>query len=205
VKFLAAMLPTAARIPDAAMRDRFADRLAFKANVTDDVVRAKIREAAVQKQSTIAANTIPSFGHVTKAEKALIWSLIHQPDTALAALAELGPPELEGLPSRSVLDLARRLNDNRGFSPSVLLERLNMVEAQLVTAIASEPEPPALSLGSCVREVRRGRYERERAAVQREIAQLQTNGTASGGELDALLVRKGDLGRLIQALVISED
>ena len=31
VKFLAAMLPTAARIPDAAMRDRFADRLAFKA------------------------------------------------------------------------------------------------------------------------------------------------------------------------------
>src|SRR5215510_13571065 len=30
VKFLAAMLPTAARIPDAAMRDRFADRLAFK-------------------------------------------------------------------------------------------------------------------------------------------------------------------------------
>ncbi len=55
VKFLAAMLPTAARIPDAAMRDRFADRLAFKANVTDEVVRAKIREAAVQKQTTFAA------------------------------------------------------------------------------------------------------------------------------------------------------
>ena len=54
MKFLAAMLPTAARIPDAAMRDRFADRLAFKANVTDEVVRAKIREAAVQKQTTFA-------------------------------------------------------------------------------------------------------------------------------------------------------
>ena len=88
VKFLAAMLPTAARIPDAAMRDRFADRLAFKANVTDEVVRAKIREAAVQKQTTFATNTIPSFGHVTKAEKALIWCLIHEPDTALAALAD---------------------------------------------------------------------------------------------------------------------
>ena len=89
VKFLAAMLPTAARIPDAAMRDRFADRLAFKANVTDEVVRAKIREAAVQKQTSIAANTIPSFGHVTKAEKALIWCLIHEPETALAALVDL--------------------------------------------------------------------------------------------------------------------
>ena len=205
VKFLAAMLPTAARIPDAAMRDRFADRLSFKANVTDEVVRTKIREAAVQKQTTISAGTIPSFGQVTKTEKGLIWWLIHEPEPVLAALSELEPVDLDGLASRSVLDLARRLNDNRSFSPSVLLERLNMVEAQLVTAIASEPEPPALSLGSCVRQVRRGRYERERAAVQREIAQLQTRGAATGGELDALLVRKGDLGRLIQALVISED
>ena len=205
VKFLAAMLPTAARIPDAAMRDRFADRLAFKANVTDEVVRAKIREAAVQKQTTFAMNAIPSFGHVTKAEKALIWCLIHEPDTAFAALADFEASDFEELPSRSVLDLALRLNDNRGFSPSVLLERLNMVEAQLVTAIASEPEPPALSLGSCVRELRRARYERERATVQRAIAQMQTRGAAAGGELDALLARKGELGRLIQALVISEE
>jgi len=74
-----------------------------------------------------------------------------------------------------------------------------------VTGIASEPEPPALSLGSCVGELRRARYERERATVQRAIAQLQTRGAAVGGELDALLARKGELGRLIQALVISED
>ena len=80
-----------------------------------------------------------------------------------------------------------------------------MVEAQLVTGIASEPEPPALSLRFCVRELRRGRYERERAAVQREIEQLQTQGAADSGEVDALLARKGDLGRLIQALVISEE
>jgi len=205
VKFLAAMLPTAARIPDAAMRDRFADRLAFKANITDEVVRAKIREAAVQKQTTFTTNTIPSLGHVTKAEKALIWCLIHEPETALTALVDLEAADFEELPSRSVLDLARGLNDNRGFSPSVLLERLNMVEAQLVTGIASEPEPPALSLGSCVGELRRARYERERATVQRAIAQLQTRGAAVGGELDALLARKGELGRLIQALVISED
>ncbi len=171
----------------------------------DEVVRAKIREAAVQKQTTFATNTIPSLGHVTKAEKALIWCLIHEPETALTALVDLEAADFEELPSRSVLDLARGLNDNRGFSPSVLLERLNMVEAQLVTGIASEPEPPALSLGSCVVELRRARYERERATVQRAIAQLQTRGAAVGGELDALLARKGELGRLIQALVISED
>jgi hypothetical protein len=80
-----------------------------------------------------------------------------------------------------------------------------MVEAQLVTGIASEPEPPTLSLTSCVREFRRGRYERERAAVQREIEQLQSRGAGHGVEINALLARNGDLGRLIQALVIAEE
>jgi hypothetical protein len=204
VKFLGEMLPVAARIPDAALRDRFGDRLAFKARVTDEVVRAQIRKAAVQRQTVVQTRTLSGFGNVTKAEKGLIWWLIHEPGPALATLAGLEPGDFEGLASRSVLDLARKLNENRGFSPSVLLERLSMVEAQLVTGIASEPEPPALSLTSCVREFRRGRYERERAAVQREIEQLQTRG-GDGVEINALLARNGDLGRLIQALVIAEE
>ncbi len=205
VKFLTEMLPIAARIPDAAMRDRFGDRLAFKARVTDEVVRAQIRKAAVQKQTAVHSGALPSFGNVTKAEKGLIWWLIHEPAPALTALEGLELGDFEGLASRSVLDLARKLNENRGFSPSVLLERLSMVEAQLVTGIASEPQPPALSLPSCVREFRRGRYERERAAVQREIEQLQTRGASNGVEINALLARNGDLGRLIQALVIAEE
>ena len=205
VKFLTEMLPIAARIPDAAMRDRFGDRLAFKARVTDEVVRAQIRKAAVQKQTAVHSGALLSFGNVTKAEKGLIWWLIHEPAPALTALEGLELGDFEGLASRSVLDLARKLNENRGFSPSVLLERLSMVEAQLVTGIASEPQPPALSLPSCVREFRRGRYERERAAVQREIEQLQTRGASNGVEINALLARNGDLGRLIQALVIAEE
>src|SRR5262245_47578393 len=73
VKFLGDMIPLAGRIPDAAMRDRFADRLAFKARVTDDVVRAEIRKAVVQKQGTFARkDLLPSLGQVTKAEKGLI-------------------------------------------------------------------------------------------------------------------------------------
>jgi len=169
------------------------------------VVRAQIRKAAVQKQTSVSTASPPSFGQVTKAEKGLIWWLIHDPGPALATLEGLAAADFEGLAARSVLDLALKLNENRGFSPSVLLERLTMVEAQLVTGIASEPEPPALSLSFCVREFRRSRYERERAAVQREIEQLQSRGAADGGEMNALLARNGDLGRLIQALVISEE
>ena len=72
------------------MRDRFADRLAFKARVTDEVVRAEIRKAAVQRQTDAdAASEVPSFGQVTKAEKGLIWCLVHEPEAALDALAAL--------------------------------------------------------------------------------------------------------------------
>ena len=205
VKFLAEMLPVAGRIPDDAMRDRFADRLAHKARVTDEVVRAQIRKAAVQKQTSVGQAMVPRLGQVTKAEKGLIWWLIHEPMPVLDAIEGLEPADFEGMAARSVLDLAQKLHENKGFSPSVLLERLNLVEAQLVTGIASEPEPPALSLAACVREFRRHRYERERAAVQREIERLQTEGMADGVEINTLLARNGDLGRLIHSLVIAED
>ena len=205
VRFLSEMLPIAGRIPDATMRDRFADRLAFKARVTDEVVRAAIRKAVVQKQPTLSARELPSFGQVTKAEKSLIWWLIHRPEAALVALRTVEPDDLEGLAARSVLDLAKELDEDRGFSPSALLERLSMVEAQLVTSIAAEPEPPSLTLSFCVRAFRKARYERERGAVQREIDRLQNSGDSESGAINSLLARKGDLGRLIQALVISEE
>jgi DNA primase len=204
VRFLSEMLPIAARIPEATMRDRFADRLAFKARVTEELVRAEIRKAAVQKQSTLPRQ-IPSFAQVTKAEKGLIWCLIHEPAPAVGVLEALEPEDLEGLAARSVLDLARKLNEDRGFAPSAFLERLSMVEAQLVTGIASEPKPPTLSVDSCACALRKARYERERAMVRREIERLQSTGSASDHDIDALLARNGDLGRRIQALVISEE
>jgi len=202
VRFLSEMLPIAGRIPDATMRDRFADRLAFKAHVTDEVVRTEIRKAAVQRQTTLTAREIPSLGQVTKAEKGLIWWLVHRPDPAVAALDALDGPDLDGLSARSVLDLARNLNENRGFSPSALFERLNLAESQLVTAIASEPEAPVNDVEECARIIKRLRYERERAAVQREIDRLQQLGAAQHGEqIDALWARKRDLLQRIEGLI----
>ena len=50
-EFLGRMLTVAARIPEAAARDQFADRLAHKARITEEVVRAEIRKAAVQRET----------------------------------------------------------------------------------------------------------------------------------------------------------
>ncbi len=204
VNFLNEMLPVAGRIPDVVMRDRFADRLAHKARVTEDVVRAEIRRAVSQKQTTFSPRELPGLGQVTKAEKGLIWLLVHDQERALAALATLDPMDLKGLRSGSVLDLARKLNEDRGFSPAALLERLTMAEANLVTAIASEREPHVHDAEGCVHVIRRLRCERERAAIQSEIDRLQEQGAAAhADEIDSLLTRKRLLLQEMEALIES--
>jgi DNA primase len=202
VRFLTEMLPVAARIPDLGLRDRFADRLAHKARITEDVVRAQIRRAAGQSQVRLTERDLPGFGKVTKAEKGLIWLLVNDPPAALPSLEALEDRDLEGLQAQRVLDLARKLNDDRGFSPAALLERLTMAEANLVTAVASEREPHVHDAEGCTRIIRRLRFERERAAIQSEIDRLQELGAAQHGhEIDALLVRKRDLLQRIEALI----
>jgi DNA primase len=204
VKFLGEMLPVAGRIPDAAMRDRFADRLAFKARVTDDVVRAEIRKAAVQKQVTVPARALPSFGVVTNAEKGLIWFLVHgDPARTLAAMRTLEDKDLEGISTGSVLDLARKLDEDRGFSLPALLERLSAIEIQVVTGVASEPESPVKDADAegCVRLLKLRRREREYAALQSEIDRLQTQTAGTyGDEFTRLLEQKRQLLHVIAAL-----
>ena len=73
----------AARIPDPAARDQFADRLAHKARVTEEVVRAEIRKAAGAPEDRAAGRRAcrRCMGHVREApKKGLIWALIHDPD-----------------------------------------------------------------------------------------------------------------------------
>jgi len=72
-----------------------------------------------------------------------------------------------------------------------------MEEARLVTGIAAEPAAPA-PLAECVATLKRLRYERERAGLQREIDGLQ--GGDAEGRMAELYRRKMELIRLIQQL-----
>jgi DNA primase len=204
VKFLGEMLTIAARIPDATMRDRFADRLAFKAQVTDAVVRDEIRKAAVLRQTSITKREFglgaASAANVTKAEKGLIWLLVHDPGKALVALDDLEQADLKGLASRSVLDLAKQLKENSKFSPALFLNQ-SMAEAPYITGIASESEAHVHDAAECVSELKRRRYNREVAEVQQEIDRLQQSGvTETPGQLDALLRKKHELIQKLRAL-----
>jgi DNA primase len=202
--FLNRMLEVAARIPDAAARDQFADRLSHKAQITEEVVRAEIRKAAVQRRTKAPEpeRQAPGLSQVKTVERGLIWALVRDPEGALAAFAELEPGDTDGLATRSILEQARSLQEwPAGSLPETLIERLNSGEASLVAEIGRQSHPPAAP-ADCVRTLKRLRFDRERAAVQREIDRLQEQGAVvHEAEIVSLWARKQVLLQRIEALL----
>jgi DNA primase len=204
-QFLGKMLTVAAKVPDAAARDQFADRIAHKARITEDVVRAEIRKAAVNRRTTVTSREMPGGGQLKAAERGLIWGLFHKTKEARAALAGLDSGDLEQLAGREVFELARSLHDQPAdLLPSELLRRLSTMSAQLVTGIAGEDTAPVIGPGDlteCTRILKRLRCERERGAIQREIDRLQGLGLGQhGDEINLLLDQKRTLARRIEEL-----
>jgi DNA primase len=200
--FLSEMLAVAAWLPDAAMRDQFADRVAHTARITAEVVQAEFRKIAARRQPALSAGELPSVGEVKNAEKALIWWLIQRPAEARGVLGALDDEDLDALGARRIFELARSLQGEPPEQlPSALIQRLSTVDARLVTKIASEPAPPATLVGECIRAMKRLRFDRERAAIQREIDRLQELGaTQHAHEIENLWQRKKDLLHRIEEL-----
>jgi DNA primase len=199
-QFLGRMLSVAARIPDAAARDQFADRIAHKARVTEEVVRSEIRRAALQLRTGVTPRELPSFGPLKYAERGLIWGLVHATTETLTVLADLDVEDVSELAGREIFEAARSLDAEPDRFPAALLERLSTVGAQLVTSVAATAAPPAPPL-ECVRALKRLRWERERADIQRAIDRLQEQGAGRHGrEIDALWLKKKDVLHRIEQL-----
>jgi DNA primase len=207
-EFLNRMLGVAARIPEAAARDQFADRLAHRARITEEVVRSEIRKAAVNRQGggDLVARQVVSLGQVKQAERGLVWALIREPRAGLGALSALEPQDLDGLATGPIIEQARSLQGWPADSlPEALIERLNEGEAGLVHEISRQPHPPALKPEDCVSELRRLRYVRERTELQREINRLQeAGGMQHGDQIKLLLDRKHALAQRIDGLASPE-
>ncbi|MEO7192851.1 MAG: DNA primase [Vicinamibacterales bacterium] len=192
-QFLDAMLAKAALIPDAAVRDQFADRLAHKARITESVVRDEIRRAAAQKKTQAPAIALTNGVRLRPAELGLLWTLMHHPVEGLAAVAQLDTDDLDGLVAGSVLRLAASLADVPPDAlPGLLRERLSEGELALVEK-AEAMEVAAAPTSDCVNAVRRLRLERDRALVQDEIERLQQGTDGYERKLAALFDRKMEL------------
>jgi DNA primase len=199
-EFLRKMLGVASRIPDPAVRDQFADRLAHKARVTEAVVRAEIRKAAAERKTELPAERVPTLqGHIRKAEKGLIWTLVHQPAAAVAALRGLESDDLKGLSTENLLRTARDLTVRAEDVPATLMERLSTQEAELLASVAAEPSPPAVLPDLCVLALKYVRLERQLADVQRELNRLQNMGDTGPALMD-LLHQKQTMIRALEAM-----
>ena len=200
--FLKEMLAVAARVPDAPARDQFGDRIAHRAGVMEDVVRSEIRRAAVGRRTTMGEAVSGAVGQrVTPAEQGLIWSMLNDTPSALAALADLEPPDFEGLATEPILLVARTLVDwPADAAPSALLERVGGDGATLAQQLA-RPARAAAGARDCANELLRRRLLREQSALQAEIARLQDVGTAEAqGAIDGLWQRKMALVQRIEQL-----
>ena len=201
-RFLHEMLEVAARIPDAAARDQFADRIAARARITEEVVRAEIRKAAVARKTVVPERVLAPARDLNPAERGLLWALLHASDEARLALEELDPEDLEAAQAGGAFEAARALADvSSPHFPTAWLERLTERESQWVTAIGTQAEGPAHSAEDCVRALKRLRYDREREALQREIDRLQDSaGLEAENRIAELSLRKIELKRRSEAL-----
>ena len=192
--FVQRMLGVAARIPDPTDRDRFADRVAHKARVTEEVVRAEIRKTAGARRTQLPPERVRTLsGPLRDVERALLWAVVHAPEQAVEALGKLEEIDLEGLNSKGLLlkaiDLASRGPE---MLPSALMERLNDQESQLLSKVATERESPVHSLDSCVQMLRFSRVERQLLEIQQSIDRGRQD-ERSAEALDRLLRQKNDL------------
>lgn len=198
--FVQKMLAVAKRIPDVHMRSLFGDRIAQKARIDERAVQAEIRNAAVAGQTAISEARVPAFhGNVRKAEKGLIWSLVHNPAETLPVLMALEPEDLKGLSTANLFRTALELDVRPEDVPSALMERLSTQEAELLASVAAEPSPPAVLPDLCVVALKYVRLERELADVQRELNRLLNMGD-SGPAATVLLAQKTQLVRALEAM-----
>ena len=201
-EFLTDMLAVAARIPDPATRDHFADRLAHRAQVMEQVVRTEIRRAAVDRRTDVPTEVRATQATLRPAEKGLVWAVMHDTAAALSVLSGMEPEDFDSLAAAPILQLARTLVDVPSDGvPQMLLERLGPDEAALVRTIARDSVALA-EVDDCAVKIRQLRYERERATLQDEIDRRQRAGTPGAlDDIDTLLERKRELLQRIDALV----
>ena len=199
-QFVKRMLEVARKIPDIPMRDVFGQRIAQKARINDRTILDEIGKAAVAGRTEVLKESrLVAQSTIRKAERGLIWLLVHEPAAAMAAIRQMEDADFKELSTENLLRTAKGLEVPAQDVPITLMERLSTQEAELLASVAAEPFPPAVLPDLCVVALKYVRLERELAEVQRELNRLQNVGDTGPALMD-LLHRKTQMIRALEAM-----
>jgi DNA primase len=184
-------------VRDPVVRDQLADRIAHRARLSVETVRAALRPARGTRAAGATTPPIAPTAPLRDVERGLLWALVHQPEELAIAMKNLEPSDLEGLRSQDML-MAALTAASAGETelPSAVMERLTDQDAQLLARAATDREPPVRDLTECVRELRLGRLKRHLVALQQDIDEQVALG--AGPRLDELLRQKNALSSQIE-------
>ena len=193
-----ALLPRIARLQSSVERASWAAMLADALGIEDELVLQELKSALRAARPAIRQRPADREP-LREAEARLVATALRLGACRDRARAHLEPADLEGMRVERILEaILRREETGKEVDLPAVLESLEADEdRELLTWIAFRegPEVRADEADECIRALRRERLVRERRELQRAIER-----TADPGAVDALLLRKQQLGRQIDTL-----
>ena len=192
------LLPRLARLKNPLERAAWAGQLADALRIEDDLILQELRTALRAARPAIRQRALDREP-VRETEARLVAVLLNVEAGREQARSHLEPGDLEGTRVARIVDtILRHADEGKEVDLPAVIQSLESDEDRdLLTSIAFRegPEARAEEAADCVRMLRRERLVRERRDLQRVI-----EGTADPAAMDALLLRKQQLGRQIDTL-----
>jgi DNA primase len=205
------VLPFVAQIADRIERVEYAERIARRLGIEDDLFRKELRRAASLRETKVRADRVAPPKKMTELERRFLVVLFGDQGVRSWILPSLENEDIEGLATEPIFRTLREMHDAAepvGYAEvserladgaRALLASLVSVELDDIVAERKVAWDEAIrkEAQACLVQLRKFRYERELSEIQNEINRAGTGGDDRFPELS---LRKLELGRLIAAL-----
>jgi DNA primase len=190
--YLAALLPTLARLENAVERSAWLSRIAERGGLDERAAREELRRALTGvRPSPSAPAPAPSPAPAAAApallpaEKWLLTLALQGVEGVTDALGELDEADLAGLRTGAVLRAARTLAaEGQPVTADGLAGVVGEADGRLLRELAVQPPPVEAAPAECVKELKRRPLRARMAEIQRELPRAQ------GPAQEALLAEK---------------
>jgi DNA primase len=192
--YLAALLPTLARLDNAVERSAWLSRIAERGGLDERAAREELRRtlagaprpaAPVAVKATAAGTAGPAEVPLIPAEKWLLTLVVQGVEGLPEALGELDETDLTGLRAGALLRAARKFAaEGERLTAEGLVGAVEEDDGRLLRELAVQPPPVQATPSECVRELKRRPLRARMAEIQRELPR------AEGPAQEALLAEK---------------